>query len=1029
MKIVRKARSAPWAPLGVFGAFVLGSALLGATSISCKGSDDVATSPYFDRTIEPILQGSCSRQTTGCHLADPKGNAVGNLDVSSFDMIDRRRDLLVTYGPYQAPGLLTKVGGPQTIPVSTLDGTISITTDIRHAAGAGIDVTSDGYATLRRWMDGGASRNNVGPTAPHVVPSGNCKTNIPNQPGFDPKADPGPAYAEFVANVQPVLAKNCSAASCHGNDVAQLSLTCGTSDDQQKWNFWIASQFVAPTPEASEIVRRPLDPGRGGVYHEGGVVFEGTDDEGYQAILKWAKSVGAPKTDSLDPSFKYFANRVQPMMVRKGCMFLGCHSPSMFHDLRLSGGSGGQFSLAATRRNYNMSRLMLSLDAPDPNVSRLIKKNLFPFDRDIDPKSIGIRHRGGALLDDVTAANTASRPPTLEDCKSFDLEKGDLNTIPGYCIFARWQQIERDAAIAAGPSKGGVASEPLSGIVYVVRPPNTDVPQAFDTYRPGASLHIAGATLGSDGAIATLGDNDVTSGCGLSEASADIRGPAVSWDGSKIAFAARTSADGPLAIYVMNADGSACAKHDKIGAHDARSNGILVHDFDPTWSPDGRIVFASTRGAIGQSDLDYSGATKTPSTLLPNSNIYVLESDGKIRQMSFLLNAELAPTFMLDGRLLYTTEKRAPGFYQLAGRRQNLDGGDYHPFFGQRKSLGFEQTTEVAELADRNFVGIFSDKGALGGAGAIGVVNRSLGPDQAQRDPADRFYLKSLELADAAATGKKGAKGAYRSPAAIPTHGFIASYAAGDPYGFDGAFDLVQVDEHTGARKTLVTRPAGKSIVEAAAIYARPFQGVFASKIDEVNGAVQVDPNLRDAVARILDLPMLASLLFANTREGRDVNDDNKAIGLLESLPPPNDLASFDAADPNFVAADDYGKMWIKRRRLGTTKAFSDGSVGFHIPGGMPFVLELYNDTVAPPTATQKEEMQLFPGESARIAFRRDLFGAQCGGCHGSISGREVDVHLVPDVLTTASRVEVMTKPVAEWMMPPADRGPPFGSK
>jgi hypothetical protein len=990
-----------------------------ASAPSCKSADEPEARPYFDRTIQPILTQSCSRQTTGCHQADPKGNSVGNLDTTSFDMLDRRRDLLVTYGPYQAPGLLTKVSGPQTVPVSTLDGTtVSITTDIRHAAASGIDVTSDGYATLRRWMDGGATRFNVGPAAPRVSPVGTCKKTIPSQPGYDPAFDPGPTFTQFTDKVQPVLAKNCSAASCHGNDVASFSLTCGESDEQKKWNFWIASQFVSKVPEASEIARRPLSPERGGVYHEGGVVFDEPNDD-YKAIVEWAKAIGAPKTDTLDDGFKYFANRVQPMMVRKGCMFLGCHSPSMFHDLRLSGGSGGQFSLAATRRNYTASKLMLSLESPDPTVSRLLNKNLFPYDRDIDDTAIGTRHRGGALLDDVPAGKT---------CKDFDADKDDLNNLPGQCVFSRWHEIERTAAIAAGPAKGGVDTEPLRAIVYVSRPPNTDVPQAFDTFRGGATLHLASAALAADGTITVAGDTDVGAGCGLT--GADIRGPAVSWDGTKIAFAARTSATTPLTIYVMNADGSSCAKQDKIAAHDPEKNGIQIHDFDPTWSPDGRLVFASTRGAIGQSDLDYDGPTRTPSTMLPNSNIYVLDADGSIRQMSFLLNAELAPTFMEDGRLLYTTEKRAPGFYQLAGRRQNLDGGDYHPFFGQRKSVGFEQTTEIAELADRNFVAVFSDKGALAGAGAVGVINRSLGPDQETRDPADRFYLKSLNLPDAAANGKKGSAGAYRSPSPLPSHGFLASYAAGDPYAFDGGFDLVRVDERTGARTVLVTRAGGQSIVEAVAVYARANHGVFASRIDEVNGAVQIVPGDKTAEATVLDLPMLASLLFSNTREGRNVDDVNGGLGLLESLPPPTGaLGSFDGLDAAFVSTDDYGKVWAKRRRLGAANSYDDHSIGFRIPGGMPFVLELYADANSKPIATQKEEMQLVPGERARVIFRRDLFGAQCGGCHGSISGREVDVHLVPDVLTSASRVKVLDPGgrINDWLLPPAARGTPFG--
>src|SRR3982751_2565481 len=91
-------------------AIAVATALSGA---SCSKDASVQSTSYFDRTIQPILTHSCSRQTTGCHVADSRGNAVGNLDTTSFELFDRRHDLLVTYGPYSAPGLLTKVGGPQ----------------------------------------------------------------------------------------------------------------------------------------------------------------------------------------------------------------------------------------------------------------------------------------------------------------------------------------------------------------------------------------------------------------------------------------------------------------------------------------------------------------------------------------------------------------------------------------------------------------------------------------------------------------------------------------------------------------------------------------------------------------------------------------------------------------------------------------------------------------------------------------------------------------------------------------------------
>jgi hypothetical protein len=38
------------------------------------------------------------------------------------------------------------------------------------------------------------------------------------------------------------------------------------------------------------------------------------------------------------------------------------------------------------------------------------------------------------------------------------------------------------------------------------------------------------------------------------------------------------------------------------------------------------------------------------------------------------------------------------------------------------------------------------------------------------------------------------------------------------------------------------------------------------------------------------------------------------------------------------------------------------------------------------------------------MGVKEELFDAVCGGCHGSISGSELDVNVTPDALTGASR-------------------------
>ena len=99
------------------------AALVLSISGACTTKEPQATT-YFDRSIAPILQSSCVRTNTGagCHVADAKGNAFGNLDLTSFAGIDRRRDLLLDYGPYLKPSLLVKNVPPYQVAVITATG-------------------------------------------------------------------------------------------------------------------------------------------------------------------------------------------------------------------------------------------------------------------------------------------------------------------------------------------------------------------------------------------------------------------------------------------------------------------------------------------------------------------------------------------------------------------------------------------------------------------------------------------------------------------------------------------------------------------------------------------------------------------------------------------------------------------------------------------------------------------------------------------------------------------------------------------
>jgi hypothetical protein len=380
---------------------------------------------------------------------------------------------------------------------------------------------------------------------------------------------------------------------------------------------------------------------------------------------------------------------------------------------------------------------------------------------------------------------------------------------------------------------------------------------------------------------------------------------------------------------------------------------------------------------------------------------------------------------MVDGRLIFSVEKRAPGFYQIAGRRMNLDGGDYHPLFGQRGSVGFNQFTEVVELSDRNLAAIFSTAGAARGAGTLAIINRSIGIDQrstrsedypqnpgAMTWPNEAFYQHSIRLPDPAASGTPGAtRGAYLSPAPLPNGRVLVSYApdATSSEQIAGGFGLFVLDPLSGERRELAT-DADADLLWPVAVYARGERPVFRSRLDEPNGATFVDVSgegPRFSEVTYLDLPLLSSLLFQNTRSGRPLPERGGSVEFWEQLPPEAGVVDY-ASGGSFVTTDAYGSLYARRRSLGSLLPASDGSARVRLPGGVPFnlAMQVQLDGENEPTLHhQREAMQFYPGEVARQSFKRRLFNGMCAGCHGSVSGLENDIATNPDILTRASEV------------------------
>src|SRR5262245_15432411 len=120
---------------------------------------------FYDQHVQPILKTFCVGNTSPCHSPDSNdpvtATALGNLDLTSFESIQKRRDVLRTYGSYPHPLLLLKALPEDAVSIP-YQGTL-YPSEIRHAGGKPIAANSDAFFELKRWLDNGANRDGVAP--------------------------------------------------------------------------------------------------------------------------------------------------------------------------------------------------------------------------------------------------------------------------------------------------------------------------------------------------------------------------------------------------------------------------------------------------------------------------------------------------------------------------------------------------------------------------------------------------------------------------------------------------------------------------------------------------------------------------------------------------------------------------------------------------------------------------------------------------------------------------------------------------
>ena len=903
---------------------------------------------YFDRVIQPILTNSCAGDISGCHRAnptDPYKFAAGNLDVTSFDNIKKRPDVLRTYGSYPAPFLLLK-GVSETNQLQIVYNDQNYPSRIPHAGGSALQVGSPAFVTLQLWLENGATRDGQRPIPAPVEGSGDCSTAVPAD--FDPMvvtttpefgAQGGGAFDDVMGVIG---AKGCNAQNCHGAPQADFYITCGTDATQRAFNFRQIWSFVDTPVDDSEFLQRTV---AGGIPHTGGAHFQTRSDADYQRLATWATAVGKLQFGETGGQ-QFFRDNIQPILLARGCASEGCHSPAAMNDFKLRAGTLGFFSAVALEKNYDLARReFLAFEMPDVRRGRIVAKNIFP-------EHGGIRHRGGSLLESGTGADPATCTGPFTPGTSSD-----------FCTFVEWARIER---MESGDPNAGVTVP----YVYVERQANHVARAADPTlFQPGSNLRVKNLDVSAAGVFSWAGGDGASliEPCGANPASVDVRGPDVRNDGQTVVFAMRASAGESFRLYTTVLGSGVCNALPMPPAG--------AHDVDPAWSPDGlSIVFASTRAGGNSKRI---GVAQT--------DLWRMDANGSnLERITFLSNSEFSPAFMREGRITMSTEKADPadptgGFYQIAGRRLNWDLTDYHPLLAQRAtspilpgdatnvapSVGYPQATEIREGTDGNFLLILSPTDATGGAGTVGIFNRSVGPFEAMRS--DPGFLQALIV--------PRPNGLFRSPVTAFDGRILVSYAGdGAPNAASYDFDPALLDPRTGQVVALYDAPG--SVTEGVLALEYDARKMFLNRRQLVFGGQKDSGDTSHAIVHFPDAPMLVTLLGSNLRRGRDVE-------------------AFRSAD-RVVLFDDA------MNRLGEAPLAADGSVRIRAPAGRPVVIALFAG--GNQVFQMTEEHQWGPGENISLGVAEPLYDNVCGGCHGSRSGVELDIAVDPDVLTGASQ-------------------------
>ena len=469
------------------------------------------------------------------------------------------------------------------------------------------------------------------------------------------------------------------------------------------------------------------------------------------------------------------------------------------------------------------------------------------------------------------------------------------------------QEAEQGARNVARIRESGVEE-----IVFAVRQPGKDghwyANFGYWSFEPDRPLY------GDGGRLCRLNLRTGKLTVLLEDPQGGVRDPQIHYDGGKILFSYRKGGQPYYHLYEINMDGTGLRPLTD-GPYD---------DLEPTYLPDGDIVFCSSR---------CKRWVPCWSTLV--ANLHRCGPDGgNIRMISSNIEQENTPCVLPDGRLLYTrweyVDRSQVAFHHLwtmnpDGTGQMVYFGNMHPGTVMIDALPIPGTKQV--------VSSFSPgHGRCEHSGWITIVDSRAGPDH---QPYARRISQSAD---------------FRDPYPVAADCCLVARGA----------SILLMDGY-GVTTPIYTLPpadsaAGLECQEPRVVKTRPRERIIPSRLD-----------MKEPVGRLV----LADVTYGRNMAGIEPKAVKKLL-VLESLPKPVNFNM--PGHPMFQISHmeplTIGGTFCLARVLGTVPVESDGSAYFEMPA-MRSLFFVAMDEKDLSIKRMQSFVTVQPGETT-----------SCSGCH-----------------------------------------------